>query len=204
MVNGERVAVKVRFAVLGLVAVGALLLAACGGSGEPYVEVVGVRWATASGASVPALVSSSDAVFTARVTAELPQREETLPGPPDRPTEARTFPVSRFEAAVESASAGTVPGGTVVIEQAGGEDPGDGHTVVLEGDEPMVVGQTYMFFATQKENGSWATTPFGRFAVREDGALEVAEEWRALPASQALAGQQLAVAEGRVRSAAGE
>jgi hypothetical protein len=148
------------------------LLVACGGSDEePYVEVVGARWATAEAESVPALIASSDAVFVGRVTQELPQRAETLPGPEGRPAAGRTFPISRYEAVVESSVAGGVAAGAVVvIEQAGGEDPGDGHAVMIEGDELIQAGKTYVFFASQKGNGTWTAAPYGRLEVRDAGS----------------------------------
>jgi hypothetical protein len=195
-----------RIAGAAIVASAALLVAACGGSGEdPYVEVIGTRWATAEAESVPALVASSDAVFVGRVTQELPQRTETLPGPANRPVESRTFPISRYETVVESSVAGGVgQGSTVVVEQAGGEAPGDGHTVMLEGDELIEAGKTYVFFATRKENGTWTAAPYGRLEVLGDGSLSAAEEWRGLPASQALDGSGVTGASGEIRSAAGE
>lgn len=210
MVNSRRGAIA-RFVAAGLTALAVLLMVACGSSGkepsgasDPDVEVIGTRWATAEAANVRALVASSEAVFVARVTQELPQRTETLPGPADRPVESRTFPISRYEAVVESSVSGSVaPGTTVVIEQAGGEDPGDGHLVMLEGDELITPG-TYVFFATQKENGSWTSAPYGRLEVTGDGSLEAAEEWQSLPASEALDGTGLTEATGEIRSAAGE
>jgi hypothetical protein len=191
--------------VVGVVAVAAIsLFVACGGSEEPYVEVVGARWATAEAESVPALIASSDAVFVARVTQELPQREETLPGPEGRSAAGRTFPISRYEAVVESSvTGGVAEGATVVIEQAGGEDPGDGHVVMLEGDELVEAGKTYLFFASQKDNGTWTAAPYGRLEVKGDGSLAAAAMWRSLPASAALEASG-ARAVDVIRSAAGE
>ena len=176
-----------RFGIGAVIVAAVLPLVACGGSEEPYVEVVGARWATAEAESVPALIASSDAVFVGRVTQELPQREETLPGPEGRPAAGRTFPISRYEAVVESSVAGGLAdGSTVVIEQAGGEDPGDGHVVMLEGDDLIEAGKTYVFFASQKDNGTWTAAPYGRLEVRGDGSLRAAAMWRSLPASAAL------------------
>lgn len=192
-----------KFVVVAVIVAAVSLWAACGGSDPPYVEVVGARWATAEAESVPALIASSDAVFVARVTRELPQREETLPGPADRPTD-RTFPISRYEAVVESSvSGGVAQGATVVIEQAGGEDPSDGHVVILEGDELIEAGKTYVFFASQKDNGTWTAAPYGRLEVKGDGSLAAVEMWRSLPASAALEASG-ARAVDVIRNAAGE
>ncbi len=199
------------FAIAAAVVLAPAALGACGGGdaddgtrekGLPVVEVP-ARWATAIASSVPALTDASDVVFMGRVARPLPQRLEHLPGRANGGA-GTEFPISAFEVAVESVMSGSLTAGTtVVVEQAGGTEHGpDGaYTVVLEQDELIRPGWTYIFFATWKENGTLTAPPFGRFAIGQDGKVDAPGVWQRLPAAQELAGLQMAAAVAEIEAA---
>jgi hypothetical protein len=179
------------------------LLSACGdgpqeqgaaGRGLDVVEIP-ARWSTATASSVEALAASSDAVFVGRVVRPLPQRSETLPGRGNGGAGAE-IPVSAFDVTVEAAMKGAAAAGaSVVVEQPGGTRQGnDGDFVVLlEGDELIQPGRSYLFFAVQKENGALTAAPFGRFEVAADGTVSGLPEWQT-PAARTLVGQPVSAA----------
>ena len=87
---------------------------------------------------------------------------------------------------------------TAVYEQIGGlETTPDGTRVriMLERDEPVQVGQTYLFFASLQDDGSVVAPPFGRMNVRPDGSLAAAAGWEHLGAMTALSRKNLEDAE---------
>jgi hypothetical protein len=190
--------------VAALMLAPAVLAACSGGSADNSayqqdsgtVVEIPARWATDIASSVPALTEASDVVFVGRVVRPLPQRSERLPGRANGGT-GTEFPISAFEVAVESVMSGPLSAGaSVVVEQPGGTRTGsDGaYTVVLERDERIRPGQTYIFFATQKENGTLTAPPFGRFVIGQDGKVDAPDAWQELPASQELSGMDMAEA----------
>jgi hypothetical protein len=99
------------------------------------------------------------------------------------------IPLSSFEVRVTSPLVGELSeGDTVVVEQPGGvvnQTSGD-VVAVLEGDELLSVGETYLFFSARKESGALSTPPFGRFKVGNAGELTSLPQWKDLPAAQEL------------------
>jgi hypothetical protein len=197
--------------VAALMLAPAVLAACSGGSADnsAYQQDSGTvvdipaRWATDIASSVPALTQASDAVFVGRVGRTLPQRSEHLPGRANEGT-GMEFPISAFEVTVESVMSGPLTAGSsVVVEQPGGTQTGSGgdYTVVLESDERIRPGQTYIFFATQKENGTLTAPPFGRFVVGRDGKVDAPDAWQELPASQELSGLDVAAAAAKIGGA---
>jgi len=197
--------------VAALMLAPAVLAACSGGSADNSayqqdsgsVVEIPARWATDIASSVPALTHASDVVFVGRVERPLPQRSEHLPGRANDGT-GTEFPISAFEVTVELVMNGPLSvGASVVVEQPGGKRTGSGgeHTVVLERDERIRPGQTYIFFATQKENGTLTAPPFGRFVVGGDGKVDAPDAWRELPASQELSGLDVTVAEAEIEGA---
>lgn len=89
---------------------------------------------------------------------------------------------------VETQFKGAFDDAQTVVEQIGGliEEDGEDVLVILEGDEPLVVGATYLFFSIEKANGAVNTPPFGRYVVGSDGTVEPLEDWRDLALSQQL------------------
>jgi hypothetical protein len=198
---------------LPILALSALLLAvvfaACNGdsdSGDTAAEVeVPTRWATAHAESVEALTQFADEVFVGRVARLPEQREVTIgSGLPENSTRQPTFPLSRYEVTVEEAVLGSLAAGSVaVMEQVGGlvaNDGGPGQRVVLEGDEPLEPGATYLFFANEKSNGSYSSAPFARLRVGSGQDLSVPAVWSHLPALQALSGSTVGQAAAEVVS----
>jgi hypothetical protein len=80
-------------------------------------------------------------------------------------------------------------GSSTVVEQIDGTIPGpDGSpvSVILEGDEPLQSGATYMFFADYKPDGNLTSPPFGRLEVGAGGDLQPLAEWTRLGALRQL------------------
>jgi hypothetical protein len=165
------------------------------------VVEVHTRWATAHASSVESLTEFSDAVFVGRVTRLAGQREEPPP-----PGARGSFPISRYEVAVQTAVSGPVePGSTLVMEQSGGmvgaSDTGQ-RLVILEGDTPLEPGRTYLFFATRKDDGAYISAPFTRLALGPGQRLAALEPWRDIPAMRALDGRTVPEAVAEVQSVA--
>jgi hypothetical protein len=192
---------SVSSAVLAALAIMSALAVACGGSDSGSSSDHGVaneaapapgapaevptRWASAIANDLPSLLDSSDEVFVGRVTRVTGQRDEPAGAP-------RTFPITRYEVSVEQSISGTLtPGAAVVVEQGGGtirSSDGTETRVILHGDEFLVPGASYLFFAGYKSNGTLAAPPFSRLRVAADGALHPLHHWASLGALQQLAG----------------
>lgn len=116
------------------------------------------------------------------------------------------FPISLYEVRVVRSLAGApAEGSTVVLEQPGGATTrADGSRVYvrLEGDEPVEVGATYLFFANVNAEGNMTSSPFGRFAVSADGSLTPLKAWETLPVARELANRTLEEAAGDIEAAA--
>jgi hypothetical protein len=191
--------------VIGIVFLG--LAVACSGGGaqpEPEVVHVGARWAFDPSADVSALATSSDIVFVGKIESVSGQRYENsylqgavsnpIPGKPT-PDLTRGFPVTAFNVSVSEALSGDVVAGQqITIEQPGGLTTGpDGNEVVvlLEGDEPVEVGGTYLLFVQRKPNGSYNTPPYARFAMNE-GSFQAIASWSGFPAAETIEGVDIA------------
>jgi hypothetical protein len=196
-----------RLLFLTLAAIIASVLAACSdeGPGEPETIEIPTRWASANARDLRTLVAASDEVFVGRVVRLEGQTDQPVPGAGGvgerQPT---TFPVSRFEVRVVRQATGGLGAGTmVIIEQAGGvttQPDGTEARLILDGDEPLKVGATYLFFATRKPNGSLTAPPFGRLVVGASGRLDPVGPWSSLGAIQELTG--LSPDEGAMRAEA--
>ena len=167
----------------------------------PEIEVPAL-WALGDARDVQTLTNTAEAVFRGKVVGFKGQRPSlTQPsgGGPEAPAPRwADLPVSQFEVLIESVVSGTLPTGTVILEQIGGvETRPDGTRVrfKLEHDEPVQVGQTYLFFASLQDDGSVVAPPFGRMNVRPDGSLAAAAGWEHLGAMTALSRKNLEDAE---------
>jgi hypothetical protein len=171
-----------------------LTLAACGDEGPPPVAEVPARWNTSSAVDVGTLARSTGTVFVGEVAAKAGQRQVSR------------FPVSTFSVAVtEPISGGLAIGDVVAVEQPGGNtQSSDGRTVLvaLEGDRPISVGATYLFFATLREDGVYTTSPFARFDIGAEGRVSAPRPWVHLGAAAALDGAMAADALEMVRDEA--
>ncbi|MEX0785443.1 MAG: hypothetical protein WD939_02290 [Dehalococcoidia bacterium] len=202
-------------------AVAALLVAAtlsaCGGAADPAVSSseqppaleIGARWASANAADLSTLIRTNPVAFVGTVVRLKEQRDESLVDPTLVGAGRRTgsLPVSFYEVRVDDAwSQGVEPGATVIVQQAGGVASGpDGDAVrlVLEADEPLEAGSSYLFFTTASriEPSALVTSPFARLYVSSDGRLEPLSAWRHLPGLQAVAGLGVEQARAAVESA---
>ncbi len=155
-------------------------------AGIPVVEVPAL-WAPID--DLPALVASADVIFVGEVTAQKQQRDGGPKGH-EGPL-GRGYPVSVFEVTVERVVAGDLSAGEVVaFQQAGGLlTTTDGSTIriVLEHEEPIKVGERYLLFASQQENGAFATAPFGRMRVKGADTLTALDDWKHLKGLEKLA-----------------
>jgi hypothetical protein len=167
----------------------------------PIVEVA-ARWATANARDIQTLVSTTDAVFVGEVTALSGQREERLgragndgagSNTAEKPATRRSadFPISIYAVLVQRSLGGAlVEGSTVVLEQPGGlttRADGSQASIILEGDQMLEAGSTYLFFASVQPYGVVTSAPFARFVVSNDGSLAPLKTWAHLPAAQRLA-----------------
>lgn len=149
------------------------------------VRTLTADWASDNARDLPTLIASSTHVFTGEVVELRDQRmEEVSPGR-GQPIEV---PVSTFAANVDTAYKGDFPEAPVLIEQIGGviEEDGDPTLVLLEGDSPLEIGQTYLFFSIEKANGTLNTPPFGRFIVSGGAGLAALPDWTTSPVAQTL------------------
>lgn len=168
-------------------------------------------WAWGDAENLRTLTGSADVVFTGTVVALKGQRtvsSQSVGPEPGVPTpHFASLPVSEFEVLVESATSGNVTQGTVVtFEQLGGvETRPDGTQVrtILEGDAPIEVGATYLFFGTFQADGSIVAPPFSRMKVRPDGTLVAEAGWGHLSALAGLSRGNLGDAERQISAAAG-
>ncbi|MEX0684253.1 MAG: hypothetical protein WD472_12460 [Dehalococcoidia bacterium] len=204
-----------RFRQVAILAVyaGLLLIAgvACSGSSDQTsddptdyeVREVPARWSTAQASDLRTLVSSSDVVFVGTVVTRAGQADAPL-GPTSSGEAAQFaqqpvtrqagFPVSKFDVEVTKAIVGALTeGDALVIEQPGGFVSGaDGvrSLLVLEGDQPLEPGVSYLIFATLKPNGAYASAPYARMRIAHND-VSAGETWRHLPAVAQLEGQRL-------------
>lgn len=148
------------------------------------VRTLTADWASDNADSLQRLVASSTHVFIGEVLELTGVRIEQLS--PGR-GEPLTVPVSTFEVSVDTAFKGDL-GATTLIEQVGGitQDDGEDVLVILDGDEPLAVGTTYLFFSIEKENGTLNTPPFGRFVVQLDGTVQPLDDWKDLALARQL------------------
>jgi hypothetical protein len=187
-----------------------VLSSACADGGEgsdvpesranlPVVEVP-ARWASAHASSLDSLIDNTGTVFVGKVTRSLGQREADVGS--GAPSKAK-FPISSFEIRVISPLRnGGRQGDLVVVEQPGGvvDQPSGKVVAVLEGDEPLAVGKTYLFFSTTKESGALTSPPFGRFEMGNDGRAQALKSWGGSGVARALEGLTVSEASARVRS----
>lgn len=220
-----------RILFLALVA-GSVLLFACGGGDEGEKSYDGNReadevavqeenlptiaipalWAWGDAEDLGTLIHSADVVFRGTVVALKSQRPAlSLPAGAEPGTTAPRWadmPVSQFEVRLESVVSGNLTTGTAVtLEQLGGvETRPDVRQVriMLEGDEPIEVGQTYLFFGSFQEDGSMVAPPFGRMKVRADGRLVAEPGWGHLGALTELSRRNLGDAERLISVTAGD
>lgn len=217
-----------RILFLALVA-GSFLLFACGGGDEGEKSYDGNRegdevavqeenlptisvpalWAWGDAGDLATLIRSADVVFSGKVVALKGQRPAISGGAGAGSMSPRwgQFPISQFEVGVEGVITGDLTSGsTITFEQAGGvqtRPDGTSVRVALENDEPMRVGESYLFFASLQEDGSMGAPPFGRMQVGADGRLSASADWSHLGALQQLDRMHVDDAEREIRAVAG-
>jgi len=177
--------------VVGVVSGVVLARGALSASDEPEVVSLPARWASAIANDPTTLARSADAVFEGTVVAVEQQRlwdpfEGELGDASSSERRPEPLPISVFRVKVESAWVGELAAGSeVLVEQPGGslaQSDGDTITVVLEFDELLEVGETYLFWAQDSaaDNGNLSTSPFMRLRVADDGSLEPLAAWSTL------------------------
>lgn len=183
------------FLLASIAAAGLVATALRSGSGDDSIPTVSVAplWSTAAATDVNALTEAYPVVFVGTVQALSGQRDEPIaPGSGS----GATLPISLFDVLVDERINGDVAdGANVTIQQAGGlitRSDGTQARVVIENDTPILVGETYLFFATWAPSGSGAlvTAPYSRFPL-DDGSVRAPSAWQNLGAVQAIAGAQL-------------
>jgi hypothetical protein len=169
------------------------------------------RWAWGDAARLDTLTKSADVVFSGTVVRVEQRTVGTASGGGDASGQAPRFldlPLSEFELHVESVVSGNLTAGSaIVLQQLGGvETRPDGTQVriMLNGDDPLRVGEKYLLFASFQKDGSMTAPPFGRMKVRADGSLVAEEGWGHLGALKELSLKDLAGAEQRIAVAAGD
>jgi len=181
-----------------------------GGEQLPAV-MLPARWAWGDAEQLNTLIGSADVVFRGHVAALKSQRPLT-PRPPGAEAGGAAprwadMPVSRFEVRIERVVAGNLTAATAFFEQLGGvETRPDGTQVriMLNGDQPIEVGETYLFFGSFQEDGSIVAPPFGRMHVRPNGGLVAEAGWEDLGALAELSRRNLGDAERQISVTAGE
>jgi hypothetical protein len=177
----------------------------------PTIELPSL-WDAGSADRLGTLIGSADVVFRGNIVTLKGQRTAlSQPGGAEsgapRPRWG-DMPVSQFEVLVESVVSGSItPGTSVTLEQLGGVQTGpDGTRVrlMLEGDEPIEVGQTYLLFGSFQDDGSLVVAPFGRMKVGPHGSLAAEPGWEHLGALADLSRRNLGDAERQISVTAGE
>jgi hypothetical protein len=147
---------------------------------------VAATWQPRTANSIEELASASRAILVGKVV-RLADQTSVAVGRSE-------LPLSRFEVAVEHAIAGTGTGDTITVEQVGGvttRDDGTQARIVLEGDETLQPGRTYLFFLSEKEDGALSSPPFARLLVGDDGTLQAPSDWATVPVINQLSGLTL-------------
>ena len=75
---------------------------------------------------------------------------------------------------------------------------------MLKGDQPIEVGQKYLFFGSYQGDETIETPPFGRMRVGADGSLAAEAGWEYLGALAQLSRLQLGDAEREISAASRE
>ena len=162
-----------------------------------------------------ALLASTGQAFVGEVTALASERNVEIgsgsfadesDGPIKRaPGRQASVPISQFTVTVVRSLAGDlIAGQSVVLEQPGGvitRADGSQAQVVLGGDEPIQTGQTYLFFASSRADRVLTSSPFGRFAVQDDGSLAAPSHFSEVPVARQLAGLSVDEAASEVQNA---
>ena len=192
-----------------LLGAAALLVAACSGQGveqssppqsELSVVYVPARWASAQADSFESLVAATGTVFVGEVTRPLGDRgaPSSLPRPGGPKV---SIPVTSFEVRVTTGIiGGKLAGETVIFDQPYGvvDRPAGPVMVLLEGDSPLEVGTSYLFFASARDDGTLTAAPYARFEATADG-FEAPPEFRDVPVAEQLRPLDAAEAAARIR-----
>jgi hypothetical protein len=172
--------------------------------------VLPARWAWGDAEQLGTLTNSADVVFRGTVVAlraQTPVLQQGSGAAEGGPRWA-DFPVSRFEVAVESSvSGGLASGSSVILQQLGGvETRPDGTQVrlMLKGDQPIQVGQKYLFFGSYQGDETIEAPPFGRMRVEADGSLAAEAGWEHMGALEQLSRLHLGDAEREISVVASE
>jgi hypothetical protein len=207
-----------------------VLTASCGGEpsdgarqeadGELPVAEIDTRWAIGEASDIATLLRERRWVFVGAVTSLREQLEADLvpgdDGPqatvPGKPLPAQSgpppIPVSIFDVRVEDVIAGELsPGEMVTVRQTGGmhvQSTGETIRVILEGDEPLEPGRSYLFFVSPNEFGNFVTSPIARMTVEDDGSFAALAEFADLGAMRQLASLARVQAEQAIAEAAAE
>jgi hypothetical protein len=176
------------------------------------VDEVSVQWAVGNASSVGRLVATSDAVVVGTVTELAEQKDlpiipgvdaESAPVPGKPSVEMSAFPVSVFRVQVDDAVFGATQD-ELFVTQAGGlyvAGNGQQRRVILDEDEPLVVGETYVFFLSERADGTYSSPPFARYVV-DGGRLAAIGGWGDFAGVESLQGLATSEVAEEVHSAA--
>ena len=185
------------------------------------VAYVHTRWATDHTTSITTLMTDRNWSFVGEVTALdeqlnvdiVPGDDGPQPTVAGKPTPAAgrtgppTMPISIFRVRITDVISGDLAvGETVLVRQTGGyhvQSTGETIKVVLEGDELLEAGMSYLFFASPNPEKRFQTSPVSRMKAA-GGSFEALEGWGELPAFQQIAAASRADAEKMIAAEAAE
>jgi hypothetical protein len=156
-------------------------------------------WASNQADSFESLVAATGTVFVGEVTQQV-DRDVSTTSPKALGPKA-TIPVTSFEVRLTKPIVGSrAAGETVVFDQPYGVvEQSDGPVMLfLEGDSPLEVGKSYLFFASAREDGTLTSAPFARFEIEDNGELKGLEGWTDSGVARALAEATVSEAEARL------
>lgn len=159
----------------------------------PVIQI-GVKWASGLASDITLLNNSSDEIVIGKVTKFEGQRIDDGGTLAIGPLQTESMPISLYELVIESPINGLLnEGDTVTVEQRGGVSKrSDGTTVrfVLDGDEPLRVGTSYLFWLARStaQNDHYSTVPFARMMKTLDGSFVASKHWAEMSALKELSG----------------
>lgn len=183
-----------------LVAMSVLIGAACSDSSDDgpasgSIPVINVptRWASAFASDIETLNGWAPVTIAGSVESLVETRQQPLLPPEAAISGGRSaeLPVSIYTVRVtQSIRGGLTAGDLLNVQQPGGisqRSDGSQQRFILEFDEPLQVGGSYIFWLQTSGEGLYSTSPFSRMR-QVDGAFEAIPAWKELGALKALTG----------------